>query len=171
MKLNPYKTRIFYVFWIITIFLNETTSQTLRNSPQNEFLPDLKFGYISFEYLRHPQPKLKPDVPRGAIIRQPYALKFYISIYNRGTKDWNNNLYILYTFDESIVYNQNPILIEDLFIPHNSDKDIEVEIPFPVQRPNSITFYLNTTRIDSIEHYRIFDELYYINNLAKIELK
>ena len=169
--MNPYQKRIFYTFWIIAILLNETPSQTLRNSTQNEFLPDLKFSNISFEYLRHPQPESKPHVPRSAISRHPYAIKFYISIYNRGTKDWINNLYLLYTFDESLVYNQNPVLIEDLFIPHNSEKDIEVEIPFPVQRPNSITFYLNTTRIDSIEHYRIFDELYYINNTVKIELK
>ncbi len=103
-------------------------------------------------------------------MRQPYATKFHISIYNRVTKGWNNNLYIQYSFDESLLDHKNPILIEDVFIPYTSNEDIEIEIPYPPRRPRYITLYLNTTRTDSIEQYRIFDEIYCINNSVKIEL-
>ena len=104
------------------------------------------------------------------IILPPYAIRFHISISNRGTEEWNHDLNILYSFDESASYDQDRIVIEDVVIPYASKEEFEIEVKNPSRRPSSITFYLNTTKIDSIEHYRIYDEIYYINNSVKVEL-
>ena len=55
-------------------------------------------------------------------------------------------------------------------IPYALKIDLILEIKYPTRQPNSITFYLNTTKSDSLEHYKIYGEFYYKNNSIKDNL-
>ncbi len=154
---------------IISIFSN-CQSQSPNREMQNDYLPDLKVENIHYEYLRHSQPSLKPGTPKMVVIRPPSAIKFVISISNIGTEYWNHDLNIRYFFDGRSSYEQGPIVIEDLMIPYALNKEVLVEIKYPSIKPNSITFYLNTTKADSAEYYKIYDEFYYKNNSIKVKL-
>ena len=155
---------------LMTFFLCNIHCQTSGWKTQNENLPDLKIDNIHFEYLKRPKPERKPGMSRRTFIRPPYAIRFNISISNIGTENWNHDLYILYTFDENAPFKQDTIVIEDLIIPYALKGAVEIEVDYPSPRLRSITFYLNTTKADSIEHYRIYDEFYYRNNSFKVEL-
>ena len=156
-----------HLFLILLICIN---GYPPSSEIQNEYLPDLKFDNISFEYVRYPKPQPNPDVPRRPLSRDPLGIIFKFSIHNRGTLDWDNDLYIKCLFGETYSYLREQIIIEDAFIPFASKESFELEIKL-LSRPSFVTFHLNTTRSDSIEQYRIFDEMYYINNSYKVELK
>jgi hypothetical protein len=125
---------------------------------------------IHYEYLQHPKKTPKPGITRQARISPPYAIEFVISISNIGTKEWHDDLNILYLFNEGRPFEQDSIIIKDLLIPYALNTEVIVEIKYPMETPKSITFCLNTTNADSIEQYKIYDEFFYNNNSITINL-
>ena len=130
---------------------------------QSDRLPDLKVKNIHYEYLRRSRPSPKPGMPKQTVGRPPYAIEFVISISNIGTEDWDHDLDIRYLFDEHRSFERDSIVIKDLMIPYALNTEVIVEIKYPSRKPKSITFYLNTTKADSIKQYKIYDEFYYKN--------
>lgn len=161
---------IFSIF--LFLFLEQSQSQIEKNLDSESCLPDLKFYKTDYEYIKHSRPNSKPGMPhRRGYVGQIRAIRFIITIENIGTLDWDNDLYILYQFDDKINSYPDTIVIEDLLIPYALKESIELKINSPSGNPQFITFFLNTTKTDSLDTYKIFDEFYYKNNSIEVKLR
>jgi hypothetical protein len=159
-----------YVVLATLLLVSPTRHQDILQSAMlNNYLPDLKIKKVHFQYHRH-ESSPEPGKPIRPIVFPPYEIEFNLYISNIGTDDWNHDLYIQYEFDGKPLVKHEPKIIDSLLIPFSTNTDVIIKIDYPSTKPDFITFCLNTTKIDSIDYYKIYDELYYRNNVYKVKL-
>ena len=155
------------VIYLIFIFFS---CHTIGDQKFNDkYLPDLKIKNVKSQYIVQEIPKPRPGQPvstMGGLI----DIEFYILVENIGSGDWENDLCISYNFEEDGSQTENSIIFEDLIIPYASSQEVNFIVKNIFQRPKSVTFIMNSNKIDSVGCGAFSEELFYNNNTYKYNL-
>ncbi len=155
------------VIYIIFIFFS---CHIIGNQKFNDnYLPDLKIKNVKSQYIFREISKTSPGQPVRTILGL-MDIEFYILIENVGSGNWENNLFITYTFEEDGKQTENSVLFEDLMIPYASSQEVNFIVKNIFQKPKSVTFILNSAKIDSSRCGSFSEELFYNNNTYKYNL-
>jgi hypothetical protein len=155
------------VLYPIFIFFS---CHTIGNQNFNDnYLPDLKIKNVKSQYIAHEIPKPPSGLPasRMDVIMD---IEFYILIQNIGSGDWENDLCVIYNFEDDGSQTENYVMFEDLMIPYASSQEVNFIVKNIFKRPRSVTFIINANEIDSVGCGVFYKELFYNNNTYKYNL-